>query len=51
MKSGDYISKGGKQYSDFSFFSTSKFLWVFVSRMNVEESFVEKLKKHFKEKL
>jgi hypothetical protein len=51
MKSHDCISKGSKQYSDFLFFSTSRFLLVFVSRMSVEESFVEKLQRQFKEKL
>jgi hypothetical protein len=51
MKSCDCISEGDKQYSDFLFFSTSRFLLVFVSRMSVEESFVEKLKRQFRGKL
>jgi hypothetical protein len=44
MKQDDYMSKGGKEQSASSIsFSTSNSLSFFVSRMSVEENFVEKL--------
>jgi hypothetical protein len=46
MKQDDYISKGDKEQSASSFLSsTSKLLSFFVSRMNVEESFMDKLQR------
>jgi hypothetical protein len=44
MKWGDNTSEGGKHYNDSLFFiSTRRFRSFFVSKMNVEESIVEKL--------
>jgi hypothetical protein len=44
MKQNDYISKGYKQHTASSFlFSANRFLSFFVSKINVEESFIEKL--------
>jgi hypothetical protein len=44
MKRGDNVSKGGNHQSDFLFsFSINKFQSFFVSRMSVEEKFMEKL--------
>ncbi len=52
MKQGDNTSKGSKHYNDSLFlFSTSKFELFFVSKMNVEKSFVEKLQRQSREKL
>ncbi len=52
MKQGDYVSKGGKHYSDYLFsFSISKFQSFFVFRRSVEKSLVEKLQRQFRKKL
>ncbi len=52
MKCGDNISEGGKHQNDYLFsFSTNKFKSFFISRMNVEESLVEKLQRQFRQKL
>ncbi len=51
MKWGDNVSEDNKNYSDFLFsFSTTKFHSFFVSRMNVEESFMDKLQRQSKKK-
>jgi hypothetical protein len=51
-KQDDYVSKEGKQQSASSFsFSANKFLSFFVSRLSVEESFVEKGFKAFRKKI
>ncbi len=52
IKQDDYILEGDKQQSTFSFsLSTNKFLSFFISKMNVEESFIKKLQRQSKEKL
>jgi hypothetical protein len=52
IKQDDFILEGGKQHSASSFlFFTNKYLSFFVSKMIVEESFVEKLERQSKEKL
>jgi len=52
IKRDDYILEGDKQQSTFSFsLSTNKFLSFFISKMNVEESFIKKLQRQSKEKL
>jgi uncharacterized membrane protein YobD (UPF0266 family) len=52
MKRDDCILEGGKQYNTSSIlFFANKFLSFFVSRMNVEESFVKKLQTQSKERL
>jgi hypothetical protein len=52
MKWKKYISEGCKdQNASLFLFSTSKWLSVFVSKMSVEESFVEKLQIQFRERL
>jgi hypothetical protein len=46
MKRGDYVSKDNKHHNNSLFlFSTSKFQSFFISKMGVEESFVEKLQR------
>jgi hypothetical protein len=52
MKQGEYISKGDKDQNASMFsFSTSKLLSFFVSKMSVEESFVEILHRQSRERL
>jgi hypothetical protein len=52
MKRHDYIVEGGKQRSASSFsFSINKFPSFFLSKMSVDESFVEKLRRQSKERL
>jgi hypothetical protein len=46
MKQGDNALKGGKHYNNYLFsFSTSRFQSFFISKMSVEESFVENLQR------
>jgi hypothetical protein len=52
VKQDDCVSKCNKQPSTPSFlFFANKFFSFFVSIMNAEESFVEKLQRHYKERL
>jgi hypothetical protein len=52
IKRDDCILEGDKQQSTFSFsLSTNKFLSFFISKMNVEESFIKKLQRQSKERL
>jgi hypothetical protein len=51
-KRDDCILEGDKQYNTSSFsFYVNKFLSFFVSRMSVEESFVEKLQRQSRKRL
>jgi hypothetical protein len=44
MEQSEYVSKGSKNQNTYLFsLSTSKWLLFFISKMNVEESLVEKL--------